>query len=31
MHSHYEAKRKKGEWFDLRAIDLQKINEMIEV
>lgn len=29
LHSDYESKRKRGEWFDLRAIDLQKINEMM--
>ena len=28
-HSDYNSKRKRGEWFDLRAIDLQKINEMM--
>lgn len=27
LHSDYKSKRKRGEWFDLRAIDLEKINE----
>lgn len=29
LHSDYKSKRKRGEWFDLRANDLQEINEMM--
>ncbi|MEI6754834.1 MAG: GIY-YIG nuclease family protein [Paludibacter sp.] len=29
LHLDYKSKRKRGEWFDLRAIDLQEINEMM--
>lgn len=28
LHSNYSSKRKRGEWFDLRAIDLEDINRM---
>lgn len=28
LHLIYDSKRKRGEWFDLRAIDLEDINEM---
>lgn len=29
LHSDYKSKRKRGEWFDLRSIDLKEINEMM--
>lgn len=29
LHSVYKSKRKRGEWFDLRATDLQEINEIM--
>lgn len=29
LHSEYKSKRKRGEWFDLRAIDLERINELM--
>ncbi|HHT98805.1 MAG TPA: GIY-YIG nuclease family protein [Acholeplasma sp.] len=29
LHSNYKSKRKRGEWFDLKAIDLQEINEIM--
>jgi hypothetical protein len=28
LHANYKSKRKRGEWFDLRAIDLEDINKM---
>lgn len=28
LHSNYNSKRKRGEWFDFRAIDLKDINKM---
>lgn len=28
LHSNYISKRKRGEWFDLRAVDLEDINKM---
>jgi len=28
LHSNYVSKRKRGEWFDLRAVDLEDINKM---
>lgn len=29
LHSEYKSKRKRGEWFDLRTIDLKRINELM--
>jgi len=29
LHSDYNSKRKRGEWFDLRTFDLKDINEMM--
>jgi hypothetical protein len=29
LHSDYKSKRKRGEWFDLKAVDLKEINEMM--
>jgi hypothetical protein len=29
LHSEYNLKRKRGEWFDLRAIDLKEINTLM--
>lgn len=28
LHSVYDSKRKRGEWFDLRTVDLEEINKM---
>lgn len=29
LHSNYNSKRKRGEWFDLRPVDLKEINEIM--